>query len=61
MLPANQIAGLLKILYLKEEVNDEVYFWHADKNQYFLQVEGFIFGDAINFGVRSHACPKYSK
>ena len=43
MLLANQIAGFLKILYLKKEVNDEVYFWHADKHQSFLQVDTKIF------------------
>ena len=61
MLPDNQIAGLFKIYFLKEEVNEEVYFWHADKHQSFLQVEGIILGDAINFGVHSQATPKYSK
>ena len=28
---ANQILGFFKIKYLKKEVNDEVYIWHADK------------------------------
>ena len=32
MLSANQIAGFFKIYYFKKEVNDEVYFWHADKH-----------------------------
>ena len=61
MLPDYEIAGLFKIYYLKEEVNDEVYFWHADKRLSFLQVEGIILGDAINFGVLSQECPKYSQ
>ena len=33
MLLANQIAGFFEMQYLKKEVNDEVYFWHADKYQ----------------------------
>ena len=32
MLLTNQIAGFFKIYYIKKEVNEEVYFWHADKN-----------------------------
>ena len=36
MLLANQTAGFFKMWYLKEEVNDEVYFWHAEKQQNFL-------------------------
>ena len=31
MLPANQITGLFKMLYRKEEVNDAVYFLHVGK------------------------------
>ena len=42
MLLANQIAGFFKMLYLKKEVNDEVYFWHADKHGSFLQVDSII-------------------
>ena len=38
---------------LKKEVNDEVYFWHADKHGSFLQV------NTIVLGVCSQACPKY--
>ena len=34
-------------------MNDEVYFWHADKHRTFLQV------DAVILGVRSEACPKH--
>ena len=34
--------------YLKKEVNDEVYFWHADKHRSFLEVD-------IIFGVRARA------
>ena len=30
--------------YLKKEVNDEVYFWHADKRRAFLQVDTIILG-----------------
>ena len=29
----------LKMLYLKKEVNDKVYFWHADKHRSPLQVD----------------------
>ena len=36
---SNQIAGFFKMLYLKKEVNDEVYFWHADKHRTLLQVD----------------------
>ena len=55
MLPANQIARFLKMLYLKKEVNDKVYFWHADKHQSPLQV------DTIILGVYNQLCPKYPK
>ena len=55
MLSANQIAGFFKMLYLKKEVKDEVYFCHADKHQSFLQV------DAIVLGVRGQACPMNPK
>ena len=41
--------------YIKKEVNDEVYFWHADKHQYVLEV------DAIILGVHRQACRKYPK
>ena len=37
--------------YLKKEVIDEVYFWHADKRQSYPQV------DTIILGVRSQVCP----
>ena len=30
MLLANQIAGFFKMSNLKKEVDDKVYFWHAD-------------------------------
>ena len=30
--------------YLKKEVNDEVYFWHADKHQKFLQIGTIVLG-----------------
>ena len=30
MLLANQIAGIFKMKYLNQEVNGEVYFWHAE-------------------------------
>ena len=36
-------------------MKDEIYFWHADKQQNFLQV------DIIILGVHSQACPKYQK
>ena len=43
MLPANQIALLFKMYYLMEEVNDELYYWHADKRQILLQVDNLMF------------------
>ena len=36
MLSANKIAGFFKMKYLKKEVNDEVYFLHADNQQSLL-------------------------
>ena len=50
MLSANQIAGFFKMSYHKKEVNDEVYFWHADKHQGLLQ------GDTIILGEGNQAC-----
>ena len=41
--------------YLQKEVNDEVYFWHADKHRSLLQV------DTINLSLCNQACPKYPK
>ena len=41
--------------YLKEGVNDEVYFWDSEKFQNFLQVDTTI------LGVRIQTCPKYPK
>ena len=40
---------ILKMQYLKKEVNDKVYFWHADKHRSFLQ------GNTIILGLRSQA------
>ena len=39
---------------LKKEVNDEVYFWHADKHRSLLQA------DTIILGVCNQACPKFA-
>ena len=36
-------------------MNDEVYFWYADKHRSLLQV------DTINLGLCNQACPKYPK
>ena len=36
-------------------MNDEVYFWHADKHRSLLQV------DTVILGVCNQACPKYPK
>ena len=55
MLSANQIAGFFKMEYLKKEVNDEAYFWHADKHRNLLQV------DIINLGLCNKTCPKCPK
>ena len=41
--------------YLKKDVSDEVYFWHADKHRSFLQ------NDTIILGVCNQACPKCPK
>ena len=38
---------VLKMQYLKKEVNDKVYFWHADKHRSFLQ------GNTIILDLRS--------
>ena len=38
MLLANQISGFFKMKYRKKEVNDEVYFWHADKLELFYKL-----------------------
>ena len=51
MLSANQIAGFIKIQYLTKEVNDEVYFWQADKHRSLLEVDTSILG----------LCQKYPK
>ena len=55
MLSANQIAGFFKMLYLKKEVKDEVYFCHADKHRSLIHV------DTIILSLRNQACPKYAK
>ena len=55
MLSANQIAGFFKMEFLKKEVNDEVYFWHADNHRSLLQA------DTITFGVCNQACLRYPK
>ena len=55
ILLANQITGFLEMQYLKKEVNDEVYFWHTDKYQSFLQV------DTIILYVCNQESPKYPK
>ena len=41
--------------YIKNKVNDEVCFLHADKHQILVQV------DTISLGVCHQACPKYPK
>ena len=53
MFSVNQIAGFFKCNI--EEVNNEVYFLHADRHRSFLQV------DTIILGLRSHTYPKYPK
>ena len=54
MLLANQ-TGFFKMECFKEVMNDEVYLWHPEKHQNFLQI------DFVILGVRSQACTKYSK
>ena len=44
ILLVNQIAGFFKMFYLKEEANNEVYFWHADKHGSFLHIDTIILG-----------------
>ena len=53
MLLVNQLAEFFQMQWLKEEVNDEVYFWWPEKHQIFLRV------DTIILGVHSQACPKF--
>ena len=36
------ISPTFKMQYLKEKVNDEVYFWHAEKQQNFIRVNFII-------------------
>ena len=55
MLLDNEITGLFKMFNLEKNLNDEVYFWHADKHRSFLQV------GAIISNVRSQAYLKYPK
>ena len=55
MLSTNQIAEFFKVQYPEKKVNDEVYFWHADKHQSLLQVL------TITLGVCNQVCPKYPK
>ena len=55
MLPANQIAVFFKMQYLKKVVNDEVYFWPADKYESLLQA------NTIMLGVCNQSCPKSPK
>ena len=55
MLLAYRIAGFFKIHYLKKEVNDEVYFWYADKQWRLLQV------DSVILSLSNQAWPKYPK
>ena len=55
MLLFNQIAGFIKMEYLKKEVNDEFYFWHPDKHLTYLQADTAI------LEVHSQTCLKYPK
>ena len=55
MLSANKTAGFFKMLYLKEEVNNYLYFRHANKYQSLLQV------DTIISVVFNYACLKHPK
>ena len=52
MLLANQIAEFFEMQYFKKEVNDEVYFWLADKNRSFLQIDATVI-------LLMQACSKY--
>ena len=55
MLSANKIARFFKMWYLKEEVINELYFWHADKHQNLLKV------DTIILVMYNKTRPKYPK
>ena len=55
MLSANQITGFFKMPYLKKKVNEEIYFWHADKHRSILQVHTIILCGC------KQTCPKYLK
>ena len=46
---------VISLRYLKKKVRDYVNCLHTDKHQNFLQV------DAIVFGRRGPACPRYPK
>ena len=52
MLSGNHYAGFFRMKYLRKEVNDKVYFWHASKRGSLLQVYTII------LGVCSQAYPK---
>ena len=55
MVSANHIARFFEMKYPQKGVNDEAYFWHADKNRSLLQV------NTINLILCDKACPKYQK
>ena len=55
MLSANKSAGFFKMLYIKEEMSDELHFWHADKHRSLLRVDGII------LVVSNQTCQKYPK
>ena len=55
MLSANKTTIFFKMWYLNEEVNDELYFWHAEKHRSFLKV------DTIILVMYNKTCPIYPK
>ena len=52
-IPVPKFLWPIKLQDSSKEMNDEVYFRHADKHQIFLHV------DTIILGVCSQACPKF--
>ena len=48
----SQISEFFRMQYLKKELNDEVYFRHADKHRSLLQI------DTIILGMCNQACLK---
>ena len=48
-----KIRSLQSLQYLREKMEDDADFLHADKGESFLQI------DNVTLGVRSQSCPNY--